>query len=150
MSYPQGFFFKEYPKSDKVIGNEYGKSVFEVSFVENQYKNQQIHYPDIRIAVIETAFSSQEWLDKNGTEASMFDPAAPGNYLYYGVGNKSTKNIGNLQGVYFTEQGTSFGGAHTFFKKGNYLFDITNYTTGVGEISDDVYNQMLSTFKFAN
>lgn len=117
----------------------------ELDIVPEEYSALTIHNPEIRLKIMRTTLDPESWLDRNGTTSSIFEQ--PGNYLLYGVKERTGIRIGRLEALRFSESGTSFAGTHTIFKSGDLLFDIASYATGVGEIPTQDYDDMLETLQ---
>ena len=150
VKYPQNFFALN-PLVTVPVDEE-TKIIYKVNFAEDKYQDQLGDYPYINIKIITTALSPQDWFNKYSTER-IFDSSAPKepvNYFYYGVEYKGAKKVGGLQGIQFTAKGINFKATHTLLKgKDNILFDISNISSERDEvISDNIYNQILSTFRF--
>ncbi|KKR30382.1 hypothetical protein A2715_01075 [Candidatus Woesebacteria bacterium RIFCSPHIGHO2_01_FULL_39_32] len=143
VKYPGNFFFEESG------GSNYPPFEFSVRFAENQYEEAEYNYPDISIIVIDSPLSPRDFLNENGSEDSVIEEKkVDKDYLYYGVGNRKEIKINNLDALQFESLAVSTGTIHTMFKKGGFIFDVTNRLTGVGEVPKEIYNQVLSTFKF--
>jgi len=128
--------------------------VFIVSFADEQWKNKGVHNPAVYIYVIKTTLSSQEWLEENGTPISVFcggpeEPCPKKSYLYYGVSNVKEVNINNTPVLQFQHYGVSGSNKSTLFKKEpDTLYKIDAHSSGIGIFPQDIYDQMLSTFRF--
>ena len=106
-----------------------------IEFIEDQWRGKKVHYSFIGIEFIQTPLTPQEWTEKNG------------------IKNTETLTIGSFSVLQFYSAGVSGGGTHTLiqYSKANILVDIENHVGPAGEgkkIPDDIYNQMLSTFRF--
>ena len=124
-----------------------------VNFIEEKWRGQEVHYPFIGIEIINTPFTPQQWVAEKGTEVSLLEEPPTGfdasKYEYFGVENKKTKTIGTLQTLQFYNAGVSGSNDNTFIKQnGNILINVYRHSSGIGEISKNIYNQMLSTFRF--
>jgi hypothetical protein len=122
-------------------------------FVENKYLDQQIHNPFIGINTIKTELTPEELVNTKGTIYSFIGlgnaPASvdPSQYYYSSVKNKQSIPISTFDAVRFESEGTSYGLAHTIFRfKPGFLIDIFNHVSGVGEIDDAIYRQLVSSF----
>lgn len=124
--------------------------------IETKYQNQQVHNPFIGFNLIKTALSPQDWEKQKGTSYSFIGggnaPKSidPSQYFYSGVTNLGPyTNISQVEATRFNSEGTSYGLTHTVWKlKAGFLIDIYKHTSGLGEIPTNVYDQILSTFKF--
>lgn len=147
--YPDSLFFKEGDDTNQP------PFIFVGSLIEAKYANQSIHYPFIGMNIIKTDLSPKVWVDEKGTIYSFIGngnaPKSinPSDYFYSGVQDKKEIQISAGSAVRFISEGTSYGLLHTIFQlKKGYLIDIYSHKSGVGEIDDNIYYQILSTFKF--
>jgi len=146
IKYPVDFFFEE--------------TSSRINFIENQWRNQLVHYPSIGIEFIETTLTSQQRVDKYGTERSIFDEtlplpecnSEPGGCLYFGVKDIKSISLGDhgISALQFYNSGVSGANDNTLIKdtKNNILINIYRHSSGIGEISKDIYSKMLSNFRF--
>lgn len=124
-----------------------------IKFIEEQWKGQKVHFPFIGIEFIKTPLTPQQWVAEKGTEVSLVEEPPPGfqssKYQYFGAKDKITKTIGTLQVFQFYSAAVSSGTNHTLIQQeDNTLIDIYKHSSGMGEVSKDIYNKMLSTFRF--
>ena len=148
IKYPSNFFVKSegFQPQEPVV--------FIISFADEQWKNKGVHNPAVYIYVIKTTLSSQEWLEENGTPISVFcggpeEPCPKKSYLYYGVSNVKEVNINNTPVLQFQHYGVSGSNKSTLFKKEpDTLYKIDAHSSGIGIFPQDIYDQMLSTFRF--
>lgn len=124
--------------------------VYVTTLAEKKYKGKGFHFPEIVFFIYKASLSPEEWLKQNGTELSIFEKTSIVNtYLYHSVKNKKLMTSGGLAAVQFENSETSTGGTRTLISNGKgVLVDVTNVTTGVGQISPQLYDQILSTFRF--
>ncbi|MBI3619680.1 hypothetical protein HY214_00845 [Candidatus Roizmanbacteria bacterium] len=115
--------------------------VFVVRLVETQYKDKEFHYPEIGVQIYQTKLTPQEWADKNGSSGTKF---------YLGAGGVKTAQVGDISVIQFETEATSSHATHTLIKNRHYLFDIYKTATGIGDIPDDIYSQVLSTVAISN
>lgn len=160
----EGYGFElKYPK-DFFISSEGPYEIYNydfwVIFTPEEWRDKGVHNPFIGISVIKTNLSSAKWLEENGTSISMFDdnPLSDKekekvrNALYFGVKDieyEKTNLTSDSQIVKFYESRSSGADYHILMKgKNNLLFNIHNHFSPNGEVSSDIFNQILSTFKF--
>lgn len=140
IKYPENYFTEEFNDA--------------VGFADEKWKNQGVHNPAVYIYVIKTNLSSNEWLEENGTPISIFcgepdNPCPDKSYLFYGVDNIRQANIDNIPVLQFQHYGASGSNKSTLFKKEpDVLYKIDAHSSGMGVFPQDVYDQMLSTFRF--
>ncbi|GEM_PF-1934596 len=142
IKYPSDFFIENYQDG--------------LGFVEKQYQGQQVHYPFVGVEFIKTPFSAEQWVNENGTEVNLLDENLPPgfdrshNYLYYGVKDKEIRVINSLQFFQFYNAGISGSNNNAFVrtKDSTVLINIYRHSSGMGEVSKNIYNQILSTFRF--
>lgn len=153
VKYPMDFFIQsEGPY------NSYNYALW-VTFASEEWKNKGVHNPFIGISVIKTNLSSAKWLEENGTSISMFDDSPLSekekekirNALYFGVKDikyEKTNLTSDGQIVKFYESRSSGADYHILMKgKNNLLFNIHTHMSPMGEVPEDIFNQILSTFK---
>lgn len=142
IKYPNNFFYNEF-------NDNYQKSRLLVIFVYNQYKDKEYNYPYVGITIFVTDKSPEAFLKEIGTEVGPLEESADTReYVWFGVTKPKANKINDLSTLQFTTETVSTGTNHTLFKKGDYLYDVFNRITGVGEVSEEIYNQILSTFQF--
>ena len=137
-----GFEIK-YPDSLYIAGDD--ASSFVVNFKETKYKNESsTHRPSITIKKITTNLTPREWVIENGVNIIQLQ-------------NKQTNIVdaiigpNNIPAIKFYSEAASSGSNHAIVKHGNnLLLDISINSSPNGEISNSIYEQMLSTFKFTN
>ena len=153
INYPRDFFFTASKGTQD-------PEVFWVEFASKEWENQKVHNPAVYITIIKTELSPKQWLDKYGTEKSIFDESLPlpkcisepGGCLYFGV--KDIKDvfmgINKISALQFYNSAVSGSDDNTLIKdtRKNILIEISRHSSGMGEMSKDIYNQMLSSFKF--
>lgn len=135
MKYPTTFYIKESTPKDIV-------------FEEIKYKGELLHYPWIAIKIFNSKLSLKEWLNKNSTPIESFLLEPEENYIYYGVKDIKESQINNLSVLQFWSSSATEGIRHTLIKDSQNIIDINNITTPLGGISDTIYNQIISTFRF--
>ncbi|MFH1401420.1 MAG: hypothetical protein ABIG40_00380 [Parcubacteria group bacterium] len=152
IKYPLNFYIE-----DENMGD--GRVVFS----DLIWKDQLVHKPELSVAVIDTtSLSPQDWLAKKGTERSIFDdsPSLPdcnsgnGGCVYFGIKDVNDILIGveQINALQFYASAVSGSNDNTLVKdiKNDVLINIGRHSSGLGEISKDIYKQMLSTFRFLN
>jgi hypothetical protein len=137
IKYPAGFFYKE-----------------EVGFIENEWKERVGHYPFIGVDFIETSLTPQQWVEEEKIKRTS--EGMPEMYQW-GIDKKIIK-IGTTEALQFRSSGVSGSNQNTLIQlSDNVLLNIYKHSSGWGEdgtystkgvISDEIYNQMLSTFRF--
>jgi len=123
------------------------------AFIEEGWRGEAVHYPFIGIEFIETSFTPQQWVAEKGTEVQLTGEAPLGfqsdKYIYFGLKDKEIKTISTLQTFQFYSAGVSGVNNNTLIQhKDDTLINIYRHTSGTGEVSKDIYDQMLSTFRF--
>jgi hypothetical protein len=148
IKYPQNFF------AESEQFHPQAPIVFIISFADEQWKGKSIHNPAVYIYVIKTTLSPREWLEENGTPVSVFcggpeEPCPEKSYLYYGVSDVKQVNINGIPVLQFRHYGVSGSNKSTLFKKEpDTLYQIDAHSSGAGIFPQDIYDQMLSTFRF--
>ena len=139
ISYPHNFIFVRQPW---VI--DYPQ---EFTIYESKYLGQDNHYPRITITFILSDMNPDEYAAAYGTTKSIFEDTQ--DLSYYNVTNGKNILLDEHDAYQFEATKGNEGGLITLIKKGNdYLIEIANRITGMGEISNNLYYQILSTFKF--
>jgi len=144
IKYPPDFFYEEHEGVD----SDY---LFEVGFASKEWEGEIVHNPAVYLYVIgSTNLSLQEWLDKNGTPADVVDILkTEGKYRYFSVQNIKSDIVNNNPALRFNHWAVSGGGESIILKnKSDILYEIHRHNSGVGTFPKDIYDQMLSTFKF--
>lgn len=144
IKYPPYYVVEEYePKSKrdyKIL----------VNFFDKKWKEIKIHHPGCCIRVIETELLPKEWLhsDENFTseykesEQSNSDPPC-------GFTNVKQGTINEIPVLQYKVLAASGSTDYTLFQgKENILYSIGTHSCGSGIFPEDIYNQMLSTFRF--
>jgi hypothetical protein len=148
IKYPQNFFVESeqfHPQAP---------IVFIIGFADEQWKGKGVHNPAVYIHVIKTTLSPREWLEENGTSISVFcggpeEPCPEKSYFYYGVSDVKQVNINDIPVLQFRHYGVSGSNKSTLFKKEpDTLYQIDAHSSGAGIFPQDIYDQMLSTFRF--
>jgi hypothetical protein len=148
IKYPQNFFVESeqfHPQAP---------IVFIIGFADEQWKGKGVHNPAVYIYVIKTTLSPREWLEENGTSISVFcgepeEPCPEKSYLYYGISDVKQVNINDIPVLQFRHYGVSGSNKSTLFKKEpDTLYQIDAHSSGAGIFPQDIYDQMLSTFRF--
>lgn len=144
IKYPQGFSID--PSSGRQTISPSSESVpnLVMYFAANEWLGQQLNYPTIGITVSRTNLTAKQWVEENflvGPEPGQYDP-------YHGRSKEITETtIGNypvLQFDYFFASGHS---RYMVFRGKDTVISLSNNVTGFGD-NEEIYNQMLSTFKF--
>jgi len=135
IKYPSGFFYKE-----------------AVGFVENEWKERVGHYPFIGMDFIETSLAPQQWVEEK------LAPIEGQPQMYQWGTNKKTTKIGTLEVFQFRSSGVSGSNQNTLIQlSDNTLLNIYKHSSGWSEsgtyskkgvIPDEIFNQILSTFRF--
>ena len=135
-----------------------------IEFIGNQYKNQQIHYPEIYIEAITTDLTPKQWVEKYGTpidptgsdstavnSGKSMIPRCGSECKYFNVRGENDVTIGSdmIPAFWFTNWQISGGNDNTLVQlPGGVLLNIARHTSSLGEVPKDTYEKMLSTFKF--
>jgi hypothetical protein len=112
-----------------------------VYFKEVKYKNEEItSRPSITLTLIKTKLTPENWVTKSGENLiQLEDRKTPITDI----------TIGTITGVKFYSAPATGSTDHSIIRINNdYLVDISLNHSPNGEISSDIYQQMLSTFKF--
>ncbi len=136
--------WKTYRNEDHVFEIKYPPdfSLFESASTEVQFsKSNDLDYPDIIVTLTETDLTPTEWINNY-----LCKPLPSGSTLC------TTLKSGPIsESIQVQSQGTHFNSADTIFKHNDILFDISLSEKRAAPIPQDefdVYNQILSTFRF--
>ncbi|MBI1984815.1 MAG: hypothetical protein HYS60_01735, partial [Candidatus Wildermuthbacteria bacterium] len=114
-------------------------------FEETKYRDEEPrHWPSISITEIITTLTPREWVVKNAvnTIQQVDDERTQIEDVVIGLDNIPTIK-------FYSEKGSS-GSTHTIIKaKGDWLLDISLNSNPNGEISREIYDKVLSTFRFS-
>jgi len=148
VKYPSHFYPEEnhpYPP------HKYG-TIFSVGFGDEYWKKQALHLPAVYITVIKATLSPLQWLEEYGTPINTwFVDGGPllRDYLYLGVTDVATTRINNIPVVQFRHAGASGSNQSTLFKKEpDVLYKIDAHSCANGNLVDEIYIPMLSSFRF--
>lgn len=145
-----GFLIK-YPSNFYVEKSETGEN-FWVGFADKMWENKSVNNPELFVSVIKTSLSAQDWLNRMGTEISIFNENTPVDAKYYSVNdeNNIVAGVDNIPAIQFKSSAMSGGGIFAIMKnsKNGLLIEIQAHSSGLGDFSETIYKQILSTFKF--
>ena len=156
----EGYGFEvRYPPDFNVIESESGQSV---TFESKKWAGYPANHSSIGVGVEETNLSALEWLDQNEIFGPLYRDEHGQMYIYAGRAGTLTKEsvvtlrIDGAEAIEFFWWGVSAGGDHVLVKdknKPNSLYHIERYLAGALQnpeetVPKEVFDQMLSTFKF--
>ena len=141
IKYPGNFLVK------KVVDNN-RKSEFIIEIAEKKWRKTPVHFPAFYLSIIKTELSSINWLDE------VYDPISETKIKYskdppHGYSDVKHSQINNMPVLQFKIWGASGSNDSTLIKKGpNFLYKLDAHHSSNGVFPEDIYNQMLSTFRF--
>lgn len=141
LAYPDNYFSNEY-----FSGNGNGKK-FGVSFADKKWEGQGVHNPSLVVRVIATELSPREWLEENYDPAVLPSPSSDSEppFGYRDVQDTTVNGMAAIQFQFLTTSDTS---ENTLIQgNSDTLYRITAISSGIGNFSQELYNQILSTFK---
>ncbi len=142
IKYPGNFLVKEV----KVDSNR--KSEFIIEVVEKKWEKTPIHSPAFYLSIIKTDLSFINWLDE------VYDPISETKIKYpkdppHGYSDVKHSRINNMPVLQFKIWAASGSNDSTLIKKEpNFLYKLDAPHTSNGVFPEDIYNRMLSTFRF--
>ena len=145
VKYPEDYFFEQ---GAYASNEEYRKSW--IQFADSEWEDQGVHNPSLIIDLIKTDLSFKEYLNKTGNEGSIIDETCLKGATYCSVKNEKDISIGDdkIQALQFSSAAVSGSDNHVLIKNKEYIIDLRKHNSGMGNFPDDVFNQILSTFKF--
>lgn len=139
LRYPENFFSKEYSSRIRRGGEK-----FLVGFADKKWESQGVHNPELIVSVIATELSPQEWLEE------YYDPAVISNSdPPFGYRNVQETTVNGMAAIQFQFLTTSDSSANTIIQgKPGTLYRIAAISSGLGNFPKELYEQILSSFKF--
>jgi len=145
IKYPEDYFFEQ---DTYALNEKYRKSW--VQFADLEWKDQRVHNPSLIIDLIKTDLSIEEYLNKTGDEGSIMDGTCSKEATYCLVKNEKDIFVGGdeVSALQFSSAAVSGSDDHALVKNEEYIIDLRKHNSGIGSFPENVFNQILSTFKF--
>lgn len=147
IKYPQNFYTQE----GKYENEKYRQYWIEAA--DSKWKDQLVHNPSLIVDVIKTDLKPKEYLNITGSSKSILDDAnpCPANITYCSLKYLEFIGIGadQVPALQFYSAAVSGSDYHTIVRIGDFLIDIRAHSSGNGDFSEDTYNKIISTFKYA-
>ncbi|MEK7517346.1 MAG: hypothetical protein AAB583_02260, partial [Patescibacteria group bacterium] len=151
LMYPENFFVEKPPLSDvrdALINNRFG--AIAVSFVDETWRFQEVNKPALHVNVIKTSLSPREWIEKYHKPVPSQQSGTISEPLV-GYQNVQETTINGARILQFDQLFTSGSTKNSIIqKKPDTLYNIVAGSTSLGTFSSELYNQILSTFRFTN
>ena len=143
--YPEDYFFEQ---GAYVSNEEYRKSW--VQFADSKWKEQMVHNPSLIIDLIKTDLSVEEYLNETGDEGSIIDGTCLKEAIYCSVKNEKDIYISDnkIPALQFSSVAVSGSDNHVLIKDKGYIIDLRKHNSGIGSFPENVYDQILFSFKF--
>ncbi|HUW71875.1 MAG TPA: hypothetical protein VMV66_01625 [Candidatus Humimicrobiaceae bacterium] len=115
-----------------------------------ELKKELLHNPEIVIKIINSDLSLRNYLNKTGNSGSLLDEFASPGYTYYNVKDIKDITLNNITALQFFSAAVSDSSINTLIKipQENIIINIIKINSGLGNFPDDIYKQILSTFRF--